>query len=123
MERPFFQAFAVHSATVAKYHFLAIRVDLDAVTVFEFHFENLDRQGILNQSLDSSLQGPRTVNGVITLVGKQCFGPIGSLKRHFSARQVLAQALELNLDNRLDFFAPQAVKNDDLIDAVQEFRL
>src|SRR4029434_2953241 len=124
MERPFFQAFAFHySATVTKYHFLAIRVDLDAVTVFEFPFENLNRQGILNQSLYSSFQGPRTVDGVITLVSKQCFRPIGNLKRHFSARQVLAQALELNLDNRLDFFASQAVENDDLIDAVQEFRL
>src|SRR5262245_42980627 len=120
MECPFFQAFAVHySATVAKYHFLAIRIDFDAVTVFEFSFATLDLQGILNQSLYSSLQGPRAVNGVITLVGKQCFRPIGSLKRHFSARQVLAQALELNLDNRLDLFASQAVENDDLIDAVQ----
>src|SRR4030095_5369173 len=111
MECPFFQAFAFHySRTVAKYHLLAMRVDLDAVAVFEFTFENLDRQGILNQSLYGSFQGPRTVDGVITFVGKQCFRPIGSLKRHFSARQVLAQALELNLDNRLDFFSPPRVE-------------
>ena len=52
MECSFFQTFAVHySAAVAKYHFLAIRVDLEAVTVIKFAFEYLDRQGILNQSV------------------------------------------------------------------------
>ena len=124
MECPLFPAFVVHyRSAVAKEHFVAIRIDLDAVTIFEFPFENLDRQGILNHSLYRSLQGPRPVHRVITLVRKQCFGPIGNLKRHFSARQVLAQTLELDLDNRLDFFASEAVEDDNLIDAVQEFRL
>ena len=124
MECPLFSAFVIcYRAAVAKDHFVAIGIDLDAVTILEFPFENLDGQGILNHSLYRALQGPRPIDRVVTLVRKQCFGPVGNLKRHFSARQILAQTLELDLDNRLDLLASQAVEDDKLIDAVQEFRL
>ena len=62
MECPLFPAFVVHyRAAVAKEHFVAIRVDLDSVALFEFPFKNLDRQRILNQSLYGSFQGSRTL--------------------------------------------------------------
>jgi hypothetical protein len=79
MKRPFFPAVGVcDRASVAKYHFVASRVDLDSVTIFELPFENLDRQRILNQSLYGSFQWPGAVDGVITLVRQQRFRPIGN---------------------------------------------
>lgn len=65
----------------------------------------------------------RAVDGVVTFVRQQRFRPVGNLKGHFSACQVLAQPLELDLYNRLNFFSAQAVENDDLIDSVQELGL
>jgi hypothetical protein len=124
MKCPLFPTFVVHDrAVVAKYHFVANRVDLDPVALCELPFENLDRQRILNQSLYGSFQGPGTVDRIVTLIRQQCFRSVGNLKGHFSAGQVLAQPLELDLHNRLDFFAAQAVEDDNLIDSVQELGL
>src|SRR5262245_7062892 len=124
MECPLFQALVVkYSAAVAKEHLVPISIDFDSIAFLKIPLENFDSQRILDQSLDGSFQGPRTVNGIITLVGKQCFGPIGNIKDHFSARQVLAQPPKLDLDNRLDFLVTQAVEDNYLIDSIQEFRL
>src|SRR5262245_50356229 len=124
MECPLFQAFIVqYSAAVTKAHLVAIRIDLDSIAFFKISLKNFDSQRILDQTLDRSFQRPCAINRVITLVSKQCFGPIGNIKDHFSARQVLAQPPELDLNNRLDFLATQAVEDNYLIDSIQELRL
>src|SRR5215475_13594768 len=124
MESSLFKAFIVQdSAAVTKEHLVTIRIDFDTIAFSKISLENFDGQRILDQSLDRSFQRPRAINRVITLVGKQCFGPIGNIKDHFSARQVLTQPPELDLDNRLDFLAAQVVEDNNLIDSIQEFRL
>src|SRR5262245_54389669 len=124
MKCPLFYAFIIQDrTTVTKDHLVAIRIDFNSIAFSKIALENFDGQRILDQSLDRSFQRPRAVNRVITLVGKQCFGLIGNIKDHFSARQVLTQPPELDLDNRLDFLAAQAVEDNNLIDSIQEFRL
>src|SRR5262249_52519378 len=124
MKCPLFYAFIIQDrTTVTKDHLVAIRIDFNSIAFAKIALENFDGQRFLDQSWGSSLQGPRAVNGVITLAGKQCFGRIGNIKDHFSARQVLAQPPELDLDNRLDFLAAQAVEDNNLTDPIHEFRL
>src|SRR5262249_37043132 len=124
MKCPLFYAFIIQDrTTVTKDHFVAIRIDFDSIAFSKIALENFDGQRILDQSLDRSFHWPRAVNRVLTLVGKHCFGPFGIIKDHFSAPQVLAKSPELDLDNRLDFLATQAVEDNYLIDSIQEFRL
>src|SRR4030095_1841791 len=101
---------------------VAMRVYLEAIAFFEFPFKDLNRQGILNQTLDRPLERGGAVNRVVPFVREQRLGAIGHLQRHFSARQVMAQPLELNFNYGLDLLAPEIVEDDRLVDSVQKFR-
>src|SRR6266545_5132402 len=101
---------------------VAVGVDLNAIAFFEFSLEDLNRQGILNQTLDRPLERARSVNRVVSFVGKQCLGAIGDIEGHLSARQVLAQPLELNIDNGFDLVAAQVVEDDRLVNPVEKVR-
>src|SRR5687767_5913734 len=99
MQRPFAPALLRgRRLAMVKAQGLAIGVDSDTVALFEFSFENFNRERVLNQTLDGSLQRPRPISRIIALGGQQGFGAIGNFECDLSARQVLAQPLELNLD-------------------------
>ena len=49
---------------------LSISIDPDFVAFLKFSFKNFNRQGILNQTLDSPLKRPGAINRVVTLVGQ-----------------------------------------------------
>ena len=59
---------------------LAVCIDMHPIALFEFAREDLNRQWILNQSLNRPLQGAGAVNRIITFVGQQRFGTIADLQ-------------------------------------------
>src|SRR5262245_41552427 len=124
MKCPLFYAFIIQDrTTVTKDHLVAIRIDFNSIAFSTIALENFAGQPILDHSLGRSVQRPLARTRVITLVGKQCFDPIGNIKDHFSAREVLTQPPELDHDIRLDFLAAQALEDNNLIDSIEEFRL
>ena len=103
--------------------FAPLGIDLYPVAFFEFPSKNLNRQRILNQSLDGAFERAGAVNRVEAAVGDQRLGALGDFQRHFSAGEVPAQPLELDFDDRFDFFATEIVEDDRFVDPVQKFRL
>ena len=71
-------------------------------------------------ALDHPLQGPRTEHRIIPLVRQPRQGIGIQLERDLARRQPLFQPPELNGDNAIHIGAVQAVKDDLLIQTVQE---
>src|ERR1051326_3647090 len=105
-------------ACLAEDDFAALRVDRDAVALAESAVKDLERQRILNHSLDRALERARAVNRIVAPVCQQRLRRVGHLDRDLAVRQQTLQALQLNLDDMLDLLAPERVEDHDLVDAV-----
>jgi hypothetical protein len=75
MERPLLVGFVTRTTWRAgEDQLVVLRVYLDPIALFEFPFENLNRQGVLNQPLDRSLERARPINRVVSFVREQRLG-------------------------------------------------
>src|SRR5215207_763619 len=108
--------------TMRKAEFVVIHVDVNSVAFLELRGENLNCQWILNQSLYGALERSSAVDRIIAFFGEQGFGRLGDLQGHLAVGQIVPQALELNIDDRLDLFATEAAENNCLVDPIQKFR-
>src|ERR671924_1566970 len=77
-------------------------------------------QGILHHPLDGSTERTRTERGIVALLGKQAFGPVGEDNLHVLGLQLLADALHHQVDDGLHVLLGERVEHDDLVDPVQE---
>ena len=74
MERPLLVGFVTRTTWRAgEDQLVVMRVYLDPIALFEFPFENLNRQGVLNQPLDCSLERA-PINRVVSFVREQRLG-------------------------------------------------
>src|SRR5207249_2791360 len=97
-------------------------VDHDGVALTELAVQNGHRERILNPTLDHALERPGAVGRVVALVRDELQSHRGELQADPPLRQSLPQSLELDVDDRLDLFTAQRLEDDDLIDAIEEFR-
>lgn len=67
---------------VEEHQSLALDVDLDRFAFLEFSCEDLNRERVLDQSLDRPLQRPGAEDRVVTLVGDQRFGAVGHVQAY-----------------------------------------
>src|SRR5262245_47353126 len=79
--------------------FAPLGINLHPIAFFEFPSENLNRQRILNQSLDGAFERAGAVDRVEAAVGDHRLGALGDFERHFSGGEVPAQPLELAFDD------------------------
>jgi hypothetical protein len=95
-------------------------VDLHCRAIRDFAAEQLFGQRILQVALDRALERPRAVDRIVADPAEPALGGIAELERDLA---VLEQALhppDLDLDDRRHVLGREPVKQDDLIEAVEE---
>src|SRR5712691_7412713 len=98
-------------------------VDTDPVALDKLALEHRHRERILQQPLDRTLQGPRSIDGIIALSDQQLLRRGRYLERQFAIGEQLLHALDLNVDDLRDVLVRQRTEDDDVVHAVQELRL
>ncbi len=97
------------------------RADLDDRAVDEFAGEQHLRERILHRLLDDAFERPCAIRRIITFVGEPLPALGVKLKRDLAVLQQFGEPPELDVDDRRHVLAAQAVEQDDLVDAVEEF--
>ena len=95
-------------------------VSLIGLPVADLAGQDLLGQRVLHLLLDHALQGPRAVGRVVALVGEPRARRVVQLQGELAVGEQLLQPADLDVDDRRHLIAPQAVEQDDLVDAVQE---
>ena len=93
---------------------------MNLVALAKVALEQAQGQRVLHLALDNALQGPGAERRIVPLFGQQLLRRAGQLDLHVPFRQQTLQIPYLDLDNLLQMFLRQRVKDDDLVDAVQE---
>src|ERR1700677_492652 len=96
--------------------------ELDRRAVGQFTGEQHLRQRVLHPFLDHALQGARAVGRIVPLVGQPLPRLGVEAERVLTVLEQPVQALELYVDDLAHVLAPEAMEEDDFIDAVQELR-
>src|SRR6202023_53772 len=84
--------------------------------------QDLQRQGILNEPLDSPPQRPRTICRIVTLAQKQFLRRGCQLERNLPLHEQLLHALQQQADDALQMLFPEWVEDHNLVDPVEELR-
>src|SRR6266849_50137 len=100
-----------------------IRVHDHVVPVQHSAVQDLQRQGILHQLLDSPLQRTRAEIRVKALGEEQVFRGIGQLKRNLALGQQTAHIFQAQVDDLHQLLLAQRAEEDDVIHPVEELRL
>src|SRR5450432_842958 len=95
-------------------------VDDDRVARRERAREQQARERILDVARDGALERPRAEHRVVALVGQERARRGQKLDLELAVAQQLAQALELQVDDPVELAAQESMKDDDVVDAVQE---
>src|SRR5439155_25194303 len=86
-------------------------------------FQNLQSQRVREQFLDRSLERPRSEGRIIAFPEQSFASGRRDLQRNLSIRQVIAQRLQLDIDDFCDLFLAKTLEDDDVNDTFQELRL
>ena len=78
--------------------------------------------GILDELLDHALQRPRSVDRIVALVGQPRARGVIEFQRELTIDKQLLQPPDLDVDDGRHVLALETVEQDDLVDAVEEFR-
>ncbi len=84
--------------------------------------QNLQGQGILQLSLNGSLEGAGAVDGIIAFLGQEPPGCLGQFQPDVPFGQQRPQPTQLDVHDLHQILHGQGVEDDDLVYAVQEFR-
>src|SRR5436190_1221980 len=84
----------------------------DGVALAELALEQSQRQRVLDQPLQRSLQRPRAVGRVPSRLGNELLGGIRQLEPEPSLGQPRAQALQLQLDDFAQLLAREGLELD-----------
>src|SRR3546814_7101698 len=95
---------------------------MDGVAVLHLAAEEQGRQRVLQRALDHPLQRPRPVDRIVAGLRQPGEGGVVQLDGDLAIRQQLAQPPELDIDDALHLVAAEPVEDQDLVEAVQEFR-
>ena len=95
--------------------------DFSGIAVLDLSRQDQFRERILDGALDHTLQRPRAIGWIVTAVREPSSRLGIEVERDLAILQELLKPLQLNIDNRAHLFAPQAVEEQDIVDAVQKF--
>src|SRR6267154_332925 len=99
-----------------------VGIDADVIAMKHLAVQNLDSQGILDQTLDSSLQRTSPVLPVIPGQQQLMTRTIGQFQSDLARLQQLAQIAQSQIDNVLQWLLTQRTENHHIIDTVEELR-
>ena len=99
---------------------LALAVDQDRRAGLELAAEHEVGERILDEALDRAAQRAGAHRRVVALLDQQLLRLLGELDAGLVLAHLLAQALQHQVDDRLDLVLRQLVEDDHLVDAVQE---
>ena len=85
-----------------------------------FTVENLQRERILNQPLDSAFHGTGAIGRIVAFAEQQSFRGRSESQSDLSFGEYLHQVFQLQFDDPLDLFLTQGLEENDIVDAVQE---
>src|SRR5579864_3171614 len=97
-----------------------LAADEDGRAGLELPAEHVVGERVLDIALDCAAQRPGAHRRVVALVDEQVLRLVRELDRDLVVRHLLAQALQQQVDDRLDLFLVQLVEDDDLVDAVEQ---
>src|SRR5919108_1577698 len=104
---------------------LAVATDAneDVIALAKPTLEHSERERILNEPLNRSLQRTRAKRGIVPFLRDETARLRGELDRHLSLREQLLETTELEIDNSIELLHAQRTEDDDVVDAVEELRL
>ena len=79
-------------------------------------FEKLERQRVRKQLLDRALQRPRAIRRVVAFLEQRFSRRRREFQRDPAVGQVLAQRLELDVDDLCDLFLAKTLERDDVFE-------
>src|SRR5713226_8614110 len=107
---------------VEREHVPGVDVDHYQVPARDSAAEQLLGELVLDTARDHATQRAGTVNPIVALLGEKVLGCVCDFDRHLQLNQMLAQPLELEVDDLPDLRRRQALENHHGIDPVQELR-
>ena len=96
------------------------RVSPNHVALPELALEQAQRERVLEQPLDRTLERSRTVGRVPACLGDQLACAVRQLEREAALGEPLVQPRELHPDDLAELLTRERLEHDDLVDPVQE---
>src|SRR5258707_15855570 len=103
-----------------KRQFTVVRHGFDAVARFEFTQEQLGGERVQHQVLDGPLQRARPKLRIKSLFGNQQSGGAVQFETELLLREAFLQSLKLDFHDAGELFFVEAVKDDNVIHAIQK---
>src|SRR5215510_9021566 len=94
---------------------VAVRVDRDAVAVVHLALEQLERERILHQPLDGSLERPRAERRIVALAPEEAPGRVRHVQLDPPRREAATEMAELDVDDPRDLVASQRREDHHLV--------
>src|SRR6266404_88600 len=98
-----------------------VRHDFDAVAGLEFSEEEFGGEGVEDEVLEGAFEGAGAKLGVETFLGDELFGGAIYAEAELLLSAAFFQALELDLDDLTELFFVEAVEDNDVVHAIEEF--
>src|SRR5262245_39809301 len=115
--------FLPHSRSEDHPSLIEIAPDDDRFVGLNFAAEEFHRKRVLDHVLNGAFQRARAVDGVEALARQKLFGRFVERESDLALFNHAAQRFELNFDDPAQLLDPEALENDHVVDAVEEFRL
>src|SRR5271155_3701935 len=94
-----------------------IRLNQNRLARENLRIENLHRQRILNQPLNSPLQRPRPINWIVAFAQQQLSRRFRKLESDLALDQQADEARKLKVDDLLDFLLREWMEENDIVHA------
>src|SRR6266550_2574461 len=101
---------------------LRIAVDDDVVSLVELAFENGEGEGVLQETLDRALQRSGAERRVVALCRQDFTCRRSELEGELPVGEQILEPVQLQVDDVLDLLLAEWLEDDDVVDAVEEFR-
>ena len=93
---------------------------MDAVPFAEVAAQQHRGQRVLDALLDHAFERPGAVHGIIAFVGDRVASRLGDMQRQALLVDLSFQPHDLQVDDLADLVALQRMKDDDLVNAIEE---
>ena len=97
-------------------------VDPHGVSLREFPLQDLHRQGIQDAPLKCALERARAIRRIVAFGEQEILGGFAELDPDLALFQSRDQATHLDVNDGAQVLPTQGVKENDLVDPIEEFR-
>src|ERR1700674_356242 len=101
---------------------LALDVDLHRVAPGDLSTQQVLGQLVFDPARDDAPKRARAIDPVVALLGEKVFGRVRDLDRYLLLDQVLAQLVQLQVDDLPDLRRGQALEHDHRVNSIEELR-